>query len=37
MVPADDMLMEAVELGSKINNPGNEGPEVLEAVGGGGV
>ncbi len=35
LVPADDALLEAVELERKINNPGNDGPEVLEAVGGG--
>lgn len=32
LVPADDALLEAVELDAKINNPRNDGPELLEAV-----
>jgi len=32
MAPADDALLEAVELDPRINNPRNDGPELLEAV-----
>ena len=32
LVPADDALLEAVELEPKINNPANDGPEILEPL-----
>ena len=32
LVPADDALLVAVELEPKINNPGNEGPEILAPI-----
>lgn len=32
LVPADDTLLEAVELEPKINNPANDGPEVMEPL-----
>lgn len=32
LIPADDALLEAVELAPKINNPRNDGPEVLETL-----
>jgi putative SOS response-associated peptidase YedK len=32
LVPADDALLEAVELDPKINNPGNDNPEIMEPL-----
>ena len=32
LVPADDALLEAVELEPKINNPANDNPEILEPL-----